>query len=450
MNTEAYVSSVIEKIKNKDGHEVEFIQAVEEVYHSLIPVLDKRPDLVEANILERMCEPERMIIFKVPWMDDDGNIQVNRGYRVQFNSAIGPYKGGIRFSDSVNLSVIKFLAFEQIFKNALTGLPIGGGKGGSDFNPQNKSDNEIMRFCQSFMMELHRHIGGNIDSPAGDIGVGGREIGFLFGQYKRLKNQYDAAAVTGKSVDISGSILRPEATGYGVAYFAQEILSNFDLDFKGKTVAASGYGNVCWGLCRKIAALGGKIVTISSREGYVYDPEGVTTEEKINYLVKIRMSNELTIKDYAKEFNCEFYPSVKPWTVKVDLVIPCATQNEITIDDAKDIVNNNVKFVVEGSNMPITNEAHEYLKSNDVVVGPGKAANAGGVSVSALEMSQNSMRYAWSEEEVDKKLHEIMKNIYSSCKQAAAQYGYGYDLIAGANISGFLKVATAMKIQGDY
>ncbi|MDH6604169.1 glutamate dehydrogenase (NADP+) [Bacilli bacterium PM5-9] len=449
MKTDKYVEQVINKVKANDAHEKEFIQAVEEVFTSLIPVLDKRPDLVECNILERICEPERMIMFKVPWMDDNGNIQVNRGYRVQFNSAIGPYKGGLRFTKSVTLSIIKFLAFEQVFKNALTGLPIGGGKGGSDFEPIGKSDNEIMRFCQSFMMELHRHIGGNVDSPAGDIGVGKREIGYLFGQYKRLKNQYDAAGVTGKSTDISGSILRPEATGYGIVYFAQEVLKDFNEDLKQKTVAVSGYGNVCWGVCRKVSDLGGKVVTLSSEYGYVYDEAGVNTQEKFDYLLKMR-SSDLELEDYAKEFNCEYYPNEKPWNVKVDLVIPCATQNEVDLDDVKKIVSNNVKFLVEGSNMPVTMEAHQYLKDNNIIVAPGKAANAGGVSVSALEMSQNSMRYSWSEEEVDAKLNEIMKKLYQSCKQAAQDYGYGYDLIAGANISGFLKVAEAMKIQGDY
>ena len=449
METKEYVSQVIEKIKAKDGNEKEFIQAVEEVFTSLIPVLEQRPDLIEDNILERLSEPERMIMFKVSWLDDEGKINVNRGYRVQFSSAIGPYKGGLRLAPNVNLSIIKFLAFEQVFKNALTSLPIGGGKGGSDFDPKGKSDHEIMRFCQSFMLELHRHIGGNVDSPAGDIGVGAREIGYLFGYYKRLKNEYDSAGVTGKPVAISGSVLRPEATGFGAVYYAQEMLREFNQEFKGKRVAVSGYGNVAWGTCQKVAALGGKVVTISSRNGYVYDEEGITSPEKFAYLVKMRTTG-LKLEDYAKEFNCEYYPNEKPWQVKVDLVIPCATQNEIELADAKNIVESGVKFVVEGSNMPTTAEAIKYLKENDVIIGPGKAANAGGVSVSALEMSQNTMRYAWSASEVDEKLQEIMKNIYQSCKGAAQEYGYGYDLIAGANISAFLKVATAMKIQGDY
>ena len=445
-----YVDEVMEKIKKKNAHELEFIQAVEEVFHSLIPVLEQRPDLIECNILERISEPERMIMFKVPWTDDAGKINVNRGYRVQFNGALGPYKGGLRFSNNVNLSTIKFLAFEQIFKNALTSLPIGGGKGGSDFNPKGKSDREIMRFCQSFMTELYRHIGGDVDSPAGDIGVGGREIGYLFGQYKRIKNHYDSAAVTGKDVAIGGSILRPEATGYGIAYFTQEILKDLNQDLQGKTIAASGYGNVCWGLCKKVSQLGGKVVTISSRIGYVYDANGVNTEEKFDFLLQMRNDSNLTIEDYARKFDCEFYADEKPWSCKVDIVVPCATQNEISLEDAKKIVANGTKCIVEGSNMPINNETLKYLKAQNVTIAPGKAANAGGVSVSALEMSQNVIRYSWSEEEVDQKLNGIMKNIYASCKENAQKYGFGYDLIAGANIAGFLKVAQAMMMQGEY
>lgn len=445
-----YIESTLVKVRNRNQNEPEFIQAVEEIFYSLEKVLDKRKDLIDVNILERIVEPERMIIFKVPWQDDQGNIQVNRGYRVQFNSAIGPYKGGLRFASSVNLSIMKFLAFEQVFKNSLTTLPIGGGKGGSDFDPKQKSDQEIMRFVQSFMMELSKHIGGDIDSPAGDIGVGAREIGYLFGAYKRLKNNYDAAGVTGKSVLLGGSLLRPEATGYGVIYFTSQILKDFNDDLKGKTIAISGYGNVSWGVCKKASELGAKVVSISSRLGYVYDEDGINTPEKIEYLVKIRNSNSLTIEDYAKEFNCKFYPNEKPWDLKVDIIIPCATQNEFDLDDAKKIVSNNIKYIVEAANMPITKEAVEYLKSNNVVIGPGKAANAGGVSVSALEMSQNSMRLQWSEEEVDQKLQEIMINIYKTCKESSEEYGYGYDLIAGANIGGFIRVADNMKAQGDY
>lgn len=445
-----YINTVLIKVKERNQNEPEFIQSVEEIFYSLEKVLDQRQDLIDANILERIVEPERVIMFKVPWQDDQGNIQVNRGYRVQFNSAIGPYKGGLRFAPSVNLSIIKFLAFEQTFKNSLTTLPIGGGKGGSDFDPKNKSDQEIMRFVQSFMMELSKHIGGNIDSPAGDIGVGAREIGYLFGAYKRLKSNYDAAGVTGKSVLLGGSLLRPEATGYGVIYFTTQILKDFNEDIKGKTIAISGYGNVSWGVCKKASELGAKVVSISSRLGYVYDKDGINTTEKIDYLTKIRNSNDLTIEDYAKEFNCEFYSNEKPWGLKVDIVIPCATQNEFDLDDAKKIVANNVKYIVEAANMPITKEAIEYLKNNKVVIGPGKAANAGGVSVSALEMSQNSMRLQWSEEEVDQKLNEIMTNIYQTCKDCSNDYGYGYDLIAGANIGGFIRVADNMKAQGDY
>lgn len=451
MNTQEYVMQVLAKAKEKNKNESEFNQAVEEVYLSLIPILEQRQDLVEANILERMLEPERSIIFKVPWVDDDGNIQVNRGYRVQFNSAIGPYKGGLRFSDEVDLSIIKFLGFEQTFKNALTGLPIGGGKGGADFDPRNKSDKEIMRFCQSFMMELYRHIGGDIDSPAGDIGVGGKEIGYLFGQYKRILGIYDGAGVTGKSVAMGGSVLRPEATGYGIAYFTNEILKDFNDSLEGKTVAASGYGNVCWGICQKVAQLGGKVVTISSKHGYVYDKDGVTTKEKFDFLAdKLASKQDLCLSDYAEKFNCEYHDNVKPWQQPVDIVIPSATQNEITLSDAKLIVANKTKYLVEGSNMPTTLEALHYLKEHKVIVGPAKAANAGGVSVSALEMSQNKMGYFWSEAEIDEKLQQIMSNIYCSCKNSASEYGYGYDLVAGANISGFIKVADAMIFQGDY
>ncbi|MEG0283902.1 MAG: NADP-specific glutamate dehydrogenase [Erysipelotrichales bacterium] len=451
MEAREYVNRVINKIKDVDGNELEFIQSVEEVYLSLIPILDQRPDLIKANILERIAQPERMIIFKVPWYDDLGNLNVNRGFRVQFNSAIGPYKGGLRFAKNLNLSIVKFLGFEQCFKNALTGLPIGGGKGGSDFDPNNKSDAEVMRFCQSYMLELYRHIGGDVDSPAGDVGVGGREIGYLFGQYKRIMGRYDAAGVTGKATSISGSIMRPEATGYGVAYFANEVLSEFNTSLKDKRVAVSGYGNVCWGVCQKVAQLGGKVVTLSSAHGYVYDPEGVTTKEKIDFIYNKNMRKEdLSLEDYASEFNCEYYPNEKPWNQEVDIIIPCATQNEINIDDAKVIVKNNVKYVIEASNMPTTNEALEYFKANSVVVGPAKAANAGGVSVSALEMSQNKMGYFWTSEEVDEKLEGIMKDIHESCRNSAQEYGYGYDLVAGANITGFIKIADAMIAQGDY
>ena len=445
-----YIESVLNKIKERNNNEPEFIQAVQEIFQSLEPVLAQREDLIKANILERLAEPERMIMFKVPWQDDQGNIQVNRGYRVQFNSAIGPYKGGLRFAPSVNLSIVKFLAFEQIFKNALTSLPIGGGKGGSDFDPKGKSDQEIMRFAQSFMMELHRHIGGRVDSPAGDIGVGAREIGYLFGAYKRLNNNYDAAGVTGKGVAIGGSLLRSEATGYGVVYFTSEILKDHNEELKGKTIAISGYGNVSWGVCKKAQELGAKVVTISSRIGYVHDAEGITSDEKLDYLLKIRQGNNLTIEDYAKEFNCDFYPNEKPWSVQVDIAIPCATQNEVNLGDAQKLVANNVKYVVEGANMPLDNMAMDYLKEHQIVIGPAKAANAGGVSVSALEMSQNTMRLQWSAEEVDTKLQEIMINIYKTCKKSAEKYGFGYDLVAGANIGGFIKVAENMIFQGDY
>ncbi|MDR2975722.1 MAG: NADP-specific glutamate dehydrogenase [Streptococcaceae bacterium] len=450
MNSQTYIEQSLTKIKSQNSHEPEFIQAVEEVFHSLAPVLEKRQDLIDANILERMAEPERIIIFKVSWIDDAGAIQVNRGFRVQFNSAIGPYKGGLRFASTVNLSTVKFLAFEQTFKNALTSLPIGGGKGGSDFDPQGKSDREIMRFCQAFMLELSKHIGGNVDSPAGDIGVGSRELGYLFGYYKRIKNEFDGAGVTGKPVAFSGSILRPEATGYGLAYFAEELLEDNGDSLSGKTIIASGYGNVCWGLCKKATELGAKVVTLSSRIGYVYDPDGVNTEEKFNFMLRIRNERTATLKDYAVKFGAEFFPNEKPWSRAGDLVIPCATQNEIGMVEAQLIADNGVKAVIEGSNMSTTNDALSYFKMQGLAVAPAKAANAGGVAVSALEMSQNAMKYPWTAEEVDDKLQNIMKNIYHTAKENAQNYGLGEDLVAGANIAGFLKVAEAMILQGEY
>ncbi|GAB2027705.1 NADP-specific glutamate dehydrogenase [Lactovum odontotermitis] len=450
MESQTYIEQTLAKVKARNPHEPEFLQTVEEVFQSLAPVFAQRPDLIEANILERITEPERVIIFKVSWIDDAGQIQVNRGFRVQFSSAIGPYKGGLRFDPSVNLSLVKFLAFEQIFKNALTSLPIGGGKGGSDFDPKGKSDREIMRFCQAFMLELSRHIGGNVDSPAGDIGVGSRELGYLFGYYKRIKNEFDGAGVTGKPLASAGSILRPEATGYGLAYFAQELLNDQQDDLSGKTIIASGYGNVCWGLCKKATELGAKVVTLSSHIGYVYDPDGVNTEEKFAYLLRMRNERTATLKDYAAEFGAEFFPNEKPWSRKGDLVIPCATQNEITIEDARVIADNGVKIVIEGSNMSTTNEALAFFKEQAVSVAPAKAANAGGVAVSALEMSQNAQKYAWSGAEVDEKLQGIMENIYHTIKQNAESYGLGADLVAGANIAGFLIVAEAMLVQGEY
>ncbi len=443
-----YLNRVLEDVKKKNSTEPEFIQTVTEVLESLECVVDQRPELEEAGIFERMVEPERQIIFRVPWVDDEGKVQVNRGFRVQFNGAIGPFKGGLRFHPSVNLSIIKFLGFEQTFKNSLTGLPIGGGKGGSDFDPRGKSNGEIMRFCQSFMTELYRHIGPDTDVPAGDIGVGAREIGYLYGQYKRIKGVWENGVLTGKGLQYGGSLIRPEATGFGATYYACEVLKRFGESIVGKTVAVSGFGNVAWGVCKKVAELGGKVVTISGPDGYVYDPEGVVTEEKIDYLLEMRSSGRDKAKDYADKFGCEFFANQKPWGVKVDICMPCATQNEINIDEANKIIANGTKYYIEVANMPTTNEAVALLKDNGLIIGPSKAVNAGGVAVSALEMSQNSERYSWTEEEVDEKLKGIMVNIHKVSVEAAEEYGLGYDLIAGANIAGFKKVAEAMLAYG--
>ncbi|WP_291572560.1 NADP-specific glutamate dehydrogenase [Clostridium sp. UBA4548] len=446
----AYIEQVLENVKKRNSGEPEFIQAVEEVLHSLGPVLEKHPEYVEANLLERFCEPERQIMFKVSWMDDNGKMQVNRGFRVQFNGVIGPYKGGLRFHPSVYLGIIKFLGFEQILKNSLTGLPIGGGKGGSDFDPRGKSDAEIMRFCQSFMTELYRHIGPDVDVPAGDIGVGGREIGYLYGQYRRIRGAFENGVLTGKGLSYGGSLIRPEATGFGVTYYCQEMLKHEGTDFAGKTVAVSGFGNVAWGVCKKVADLGGKVVTLSGPDGYIYDPAGITGE-KIDYLVEmLKINKGARVKDYADKYGVEFFEGQKPWNVKVDIVIPAATQNDVQLEHAKQIVANGVKYVCEAANMPCTNEAVQYFLDNGVIVGPAKAANAGGVATSALEMSQNSMRIAWTAEEVDAKLHQIMINIYNNCKNASEAYGFGYNLVAGANVAGFVKVAEAMHAQGNY
>lgn len=444
-----YIQQVIEKVKKKNAGEPEFIQAVEETLSSLGPVFEKHPEYIEENLLERFCEPERQIIFRVPWVDDEGHVQVNRGFRVQFNGAIGPYKGGLRFHPSVYIGIIKFLGFEQILKNSLTGLPIGGGKGGSDFDPRGKSDGEIMRFCQSFMTELYRHIGPDVDVPAGDIGVGAREIGYLYGQYRRIRGRFENGVLTGKGLSYGGSLIRPEATGYGVTYFCQEMLKHEGEDIKGKTVAISGFGNVAWGICKKVSQLGGKVVTLSGPDGYIYDPDGVVGE-KIDYMLEMRSSGRDRVQDYADKFGVKFYPGEKPWNVKVDIVIPAATQNDIHEEHAKQIVANGIKFVCEAANMPCTNEAVKYLQSHGVIVGPAKAANAGGVATSALEMSQNSERLSWTAEEVDQKLHQIMVNIYNNAKKAAEDYGFGYNLVAGANIAGFIKVAEAMHAQGNY
>ncbi|GAA0120701.1 MAG: NADP-specific glutamate dehydrogenase [Clostridium argentinense] len=450
MDTKAYIEQVLENVKKRNSNEPEFIQAVEEVLNSLGPVLENHPEYIKNNLLERFCEPERQIMFKVPWTDDNGNVHVNRGFRVQFNGVIGPYKGGLRFHPSVYLGIIKFLGFEQILKNSLTGLPIGGGKGGSDFDPRGKSDSEIRRFCESYMTELYRHIGPDVDVPAGDIGVGAREVGYMYGHYRRIRGAFENGVFTGKGLSFGGSLFRPEATGFGVAYFCQEILKHEGTDFKGKTVALSGFGQVAWGACKKIAQLGGKVVTISGPDGYVYDPDGIITEEKINYLLEMRNSGRDKAQDYADKFGVEFFPGQKPWGVKVDIIMPCATQNDIHLEHAKQIVANGIKYVCEGANMPCTNDAVQYFLDNGLIVGPAKAANAGGVATSALEMSQNSMRLSWTGEEVDAKLHQIMINIHNNAMKAAEDYGFGYNLVAGANIAGFIKVAEAMHAQGIY
>ena len=442
-----YLAGVYEKVVRTNPGETEFHQTVQEVLESIEPVIEQRPDLVKAGVVERMVEPERTIIFRVPWVDDNGNVQVNRGFRVQFNSAIGPYKGGLRFHPSVNLSIMKFLGFEQTFKNSLTTLPMGGAKGGSDFDPKGKSDAEVMRFCQSFMTELSKHIGPDTDVPAGDIGVGAREIGYLFGQYKRLRNEF-TGVLTGKDRSCGGSLIRPEATGFGAVYYTVEMLKTFGESIQGKTVAISGFGNVAWGTAKKIAELGGKVVTISGPDGYIYDEDGVVTEEKINFLLEMRASCRDKVQDYADKFGVPFFPGEKPWGVKADILMPCATQNEVKLAEAEKIVANGVKYYVEVANMPTTNEAVAYLKKNGVVVAPSKAVNAGGVATSGLEMSQNSMRYSWTAEEVDAKLHQIMSSIYKASYDAAKEYGMEGDLVAGANIAGFIKVANAMKWQG--
>ena len=442
-----YLIGLLERVEKRNPGEPEFLQAVTEVLESLEPVIEQNPKYVEAGVLESIVEPERIIKFRVPWIDDNGKVQVNRGFRVQFNSAIGPYKGGLRFHPSVCESIIKFLGFEQTFKNSLTGLPMGGGKGGSDFDPRGKSDMEVMRFCQSFMTELSKHIGADTDVPAGDIGVGAREVGYLFGQYKRLRNEF-TGVLTGKGRSFGGSLIRPEATGFGAVYYTVEMLKSFGEDIKGKTFAVSGFGNVAWGTALKVTELGGKVVTISGPDGYIYDEDGINTPEKIGYLLEMRASCRDKVQDYADKFGVPFVAGKRPWEVKVDVCMPCATQNEVGIEDAKNIVANGTKYYVEVANMPTTAEAVEYFKANGVVVAPSKAVNAGGVAVSGLEMSQNSMRYSWTSEEVDAKLHQIMKGIYEESYNAAKKYGMEGDLIAGANIAGFIKVADAMLAQG--
>ena len=444
----SYLQRVLDQLKEKNAEQPEFIQAATEVLTSLEPVIAKHPEYEKVALLERLVEPERTIVFRVPWVDDNGNVQVNRGFRVQFNSAIGPYKGGLRFAPNVYLGIIKFLGFEQTFKNSLTGLPIGGGKGGADFDPTGKSDGEIMRFCQSFMTELYRHIGAETDVPAGDLGVGAKEIGYMFGQYKRLKNVYEGV-LTGKGIPYGGLSGRTEATGYGVVFFAREMLKHFGETLEGKTVVVSGFGNVSWGTVQKLNQLGAKVLTISGPDGYIYDPDGVSTKEKEDFMLELRASGKNICAPYAEKFpNAKFFPGEKPWGVKADLYIPCATQNEIGMKEAEVMVKNGAKFLCEASNMPTTNEAMAYLMENGVVLGPSKAANAGGVACSCIEMGQNAGHTVFSPDQVYAQLEQIMVNIHNNAAKASEQYGLGYNLVAGANIAGFQKVADAMMAQG--
>ncbi len=441
-----YVKNLIAQVKAKNPAEPEFHQAVQEVAESLEMVLDRHPEYRSAKILERMVEPDRVVMFRVPWQDDQGEYQINRGYRIQMNSAIGPYKGGLRFHPSVTLGILKFLAFEQVFKNSLTSLPMGGGKGGSDFNPKGKSDAEVMRFCQSFMSELFRHIGPDTDVPAGDIGVGGREIGFLFGQYKRLTREF-SGVLTGKGLNWGGSLVRPEATGFGATYFAEEMLKTRGMTMDGKRVAISGFGNVAWGAVMKVTQLGGKVVTLSGPDGFVLDENGVSGE-KIDFMLGLRASAMDAVKPYADKFKVPFHAGKRPWSVAVDVAMPCATQNELDENDARELVKNGCICVCEGANMPSTLAAVKVFEEAKILFSPGKASNAGGVATSGLEMSQNSMRLQWSTEEVDKRLHEIMKNIHRMCVETAEKYGSPGNYVNGANIAGFLKVANAMMDQG--
>ena len=444
----AYLASVLENVRTKHGNEPEFVQTVEEVLSSLEPVIEKHPEYEKVDLLGRMVEPERMFTFRVVWCDDNGQWHTNRGWRCQFNGAIGPYKGGLRFQKNVYEGIIKFLGFEQTFKNSLTSLPMGGGKGGSDFDPNGKTDAEIMRFCQSFMTELQRHIGPSIDVPAGDIGVGGREIGFLFGQYKRIRGAYENGVLTGKGRSYGGSLIRPEATGFGAVYYLNEVLKHCNDTIEGKVIGISGFGNVSWGVCIKAAELGAKVVTLAGPDGYIYDPDGVCTQEKFDYMLEMRASGRNRVQDYADKFGVEFFPGQKPWGRKFDICMPCAYQNEIHMQEAENIVNNGTKYYIEVANMPTTNEALFYMMERGLIVAPSKAVNAGGVAVSGLEMSQNAERLSWTAEEVDSQLKSIMYNIHKASVEAAEECGLGYNLVAGANIAGFKKVADAMMAQG--
>ncbi|NLV24947.1 MAG: NADP-specific glutamate dehydrogenase [Deltaproteobacteria bacterium] len=441
------IEEFLEAVVRKNPGELEFHQAVSEVVESVMPYIEEHPRYEEARILKRIVEPERIIIFRVPWMTDKGEIKVNRGFRIEMNSAIGPYKGGLRFHPSVNLGILKFLAFEQVFKNSLTTLPMGGGKGGSDFDPKGKTDNEVMRFCQSFMTELFRHIGADTDVPAGDIGVGGREVGYLFGQYKRLKNEF-TGVLTGKGLNWGGSLVRPEATGFGCVYFAEEMLKRNQESFEGKTVSVSGFGNVAWGATLKATQLGAKVVTISGPDGYIYDPDGIAGE-KIDFLLKLRASNMDICEPYAQQYpHAQFFKDRRPWEVKCDIALPCATQNEVDEEDARKLVANGCLAVCEGANMPCTPKAVHVIQKAKLLFAPGKASNAGGVATSGLEMSQNSMRLSWTREEVDRRLHEIMVAIHNNCLKYGQEADGYVNYVKGANIAGFIRVADAMIDQG--
>lgn len=439
------VDAFMANVRKRSANEPEFLQAVHEVVESVLPYMEANPKYKTAKILERMVEPERVIMFRVPWIDDKGEFQINRGYRIQMNSAIGPYKGGLRFHPSVNISILKFLAFEQVFKNSLTTLPMGGGKGGSDFDPKGKSDNEVMRFCQSFMTELSKHIGADTDVPAGDIGVGGREVGFMFGQYKRLRNEF-TGVLTGKGLTFGGSLIRPEATGYGCVYFAEEMLGTKDESFKGKTVVISGSGNVAQYAAEKAMQLGGKVVTLSDSDGFIYIKNGLTSEQLV-YAMELKNEKRGRISEFAKKFKCEYYAGKTPWGVKCQIALPCATQNELNGSDAATLVKNGVMAVAEGANMPSTPDAVNYFIAKKVMFAPGKASNAGGVATSGLEMSQNSLRLSWTKEEVDQKLHGIMVSIHNTCTHYGSEKGY-MNYVRGANVGGFVKVADAMLAQG--
>tara|TARA_B110000438_G_scaffold301227_1_gene355587 strand:+ start:1049 stop:2386 length:1338 start_codon:yes stop_codon:yes gene_type:complete len=439
------IENFMDKVKHKDPNELEFHQAVHEVIESLWGFLDSNKNYLHSGVLDRLIEPERVITFRVPWRDDRGSVNVNRGYRVEFNSAIGPYKGGLRFHPSVNLSILKFLGFEQVFKNSLTTLPMGGGKGGSDFDPKGKSDNEVMSFCQSFMTELSKHIGPNTDVPAGDIGVGGREIGYMFGQYKRIRNEF-SGVLTGKGLNWGGSLIRPEATGYGCVYFVEEMLKNCNKTIEGKTVVVSGSGNVAQYATEKVMELGGKVVTLSDSSGFIFDQDGLN-EEKLNWVIDLKNNKRGRIKEYADEFGCKYYEGNRPWSIKCEVALPCATQNEIDGKEAKELISNGLIALSEGANMPSNPDAVNIFQESNILFGPGKAANAGGVAVSGLEMSQNSMRIKWGRDEVDQKLLGIMKSIHTSCVENGENNSH-VDYVKGANIAGFIKVADAMIDQG--